>query len=301
MSKLINWLSERRLLTIILVAAYFVPNVLCHDLVQNLSVKIEGMLSLPVYEIALSSLGIVTLAILSWLTFLKLKDGPRKLLKATYWSLTVVLVVVSSNTIMAKDIEMVHFPQYAILTLPFFALTRRFGETAAWVTLLGAVDEGYQYLVLHRGWVGIYDFGDVVLNLIGAGIGVVLILSLVHVNPASNPVSSYSFRNLIKSPALLITAGLIICGILLYVTGVMQLYPGEKASPARIYLNRGAAPAQFWLRPATLRKTFHIVSPGEGILLVVILLAVYVIMDFKVELKYRERSSVVDVLSSKNQ
>src|SRR5215510_12773531 len=111
MSELIHWLSERRSLTMFIVVGYFVPNVLCNDLVQRLSLAIERKLSLAVYNIAIGGVGIVTLVILSWRILTRLKTGPRKLLKATYWSLTALLVVMSCATLMAKNIEMVHFPQ----------------------------------------------------------------------------------------------------------------------------------------------------------------------------------------------
>ena len=43
--------------------------------------------------------------------------------------------------------------------------------------LLGAVDEGYQYWILHRDWGIYFDFNDVVINALGAGLGVVFLLA----------------------------------------------------------------------------------------------------------------------------
>ncbi len=284
MNTSILWLSKHRLLTTILVLAYFVPNVLSHDLVSRISASTEKKLSLAVYNPVVGVTGLVALGILSWFIFVRIKNGSHKPLKAAYWSFTALLVVLSSNTFNARNIETIHFPQYALLTVPVFALTMRFGETVAWVTLLGAVDEAYQYLVLHR-WSGIYDFGDVMLDLIGAGIGVVVIFTLIDANLIRNPGSTYSLRKLTKSPAFMILGGLIGCALLLYLTGLMQLYPAENASRAVIILNRAAPQAGFWLRPGPPYKTFHIPRPGEAAFLISVLTAVYVFMDYKIELK----------------
>lgn len=284
MHTLILWLSKRRVFTTSVTLAYFVPNVLCHDLVQKVAVTIEKKLSLGVFNAVITTVGLPTLAVFSWFVFVRIRNRPHQRVIAAYWCFNIGLAAFSYNTLMAKNIEVLHFPQYALLTVPVFALTMRFGETVAWVTLLGALDEAYQYLVLHRSWVGVYDFGDVILNLIGAGIGVVFIASLIEVNPAPNPGSTYSLRKLIRSPAFIMTGGLLGCGIFLYLTELLSLYP-ENSSRALLVLNRRSPPPQYWLKPTPAHKFFHILHPGEAVLLLVLLTAVYIAMDNRVEAK----------------
>ena len=74
----------------------------------------------------------------------------------------------------AVNSEAIHFVQYGILALLLIPLVRRCGETIVLVTLLGILDEAYQYWVLHGDWGVYYDFNDVVLNLLGAAMGVLV-------------------------------------------------------------------------------------------------------------------------------
>jgi VanZ family protein len=93
------------------------------------------------------------------------------------------------------NVENIHFPQYAVLTLTIFALFKHFGATVFWVTLSGVFDEGYQYFVLYRNNNIVYlDFNDIVLNLIGAGIGVALIYTLSDLKSESLAFHANSSR-----------------------------------------------------------------------------------------------------------
>lgn len=80
--------------------------------------------------------------------------------------------------------EAIHFIQYAFLAIPVFALTLRPSQTVFWAALMGALNEAYQYFVLYPDNREVYfDFDDIVLNLIRAGIGVVMIFTLSDAGP----------------------------------------------------------------------------------------------------------------------
>ena len=287
MNALILWLSRRKHFTAVITLGYIIVNILCHDVTQALYKKAEKLLSLEIMNAVVIIVCLIILGGFSWAAIKQNKSGTHRALKLTYGIFTAVLIMASSNTLIAKNVELIHFPQYALLVIPVFALTMRFGETVAFVTLLGAADEAYQYLVLHRSWVGIYDFNDVILNLIGAGAGIVLILVLADLEPSSNPGSTYSLRDLVRSVGLMTTGILILSGLLMYATGLLQLFPGDNAPHALILLNRGVPPSGFWQQPLPSLKRFHILHPGEGILLVAVLTTVYVWLDFRIEFKKR--------------
>ena len=76
--------------------------------------------------------------------------------------------------IVLNAVEDVHYPQYALLT---YLLARGLPTVeGAWLggTLLGAVDEGYQFVALPRGTPTYFDWNDVVLNAIGSAFGVMI-------------------------------------------------------------------------------------------------------------------------------
>jgi hypothetical protein len=89
-------------------------------------------------------------------------------------------VVVAQMLIVLNGVEDVHYPQYALLT---YVLARGLPTLeGAWLggTILGALDEGYQFVALPRGTPGYFDWNDVVLNAIGSAFGIVIAVMFVR-------------------------------------------------------------------------------------------------------------------------
>src|SRR4030095_2188612 len=76
------------------------------------------------------------------------------------------------------SIENIHYPQYALLLCVLAYVLPR--AESAWLATVGlcVVDEAYQYLMLPRGTPQYFDWNDVVLNTIGASLGIVVMLAL---------------------------------------------------------------------------------------------------------------------------
>ena len=85
-----------------------------------------------------------------------------------------IVVIAAQFLIVLNGVEDVHYPQYALLA--YVAARGLPSLEAAWAgaTLLGAVDEGYQYVALPRGTPAYYDWNDVVLNAIGSALGILI-------------------------------------------------------------------------------------------------------------------------------
>ena len=95
------------------------------------------------------------------------------------------LIALAQPTLVLINIENIHFPQYALLTL--LMLRAGLAPEAAWLgaTGLGMVDEAYQLLFLQAGRPDRFDWNDVTLNALGAAVGVAVLLHyrLTHVRP----------------------------------------------------------------------------------------------------------------------
>lgn len=311
MSRLITWLSERKTFTVISAGIYFTAAVLGHEIVSKISVWVEKKLTRIVYNDIISVIGVFLALIFSLSILNGIKRKDQKTLKVIYWFITTILVVISYRTLMVNNIESIHFVQYAVLALPVFALTKSFGETVFWITLLGAIDEAYQYFILYHNAKDIYfDFNDIVLNLLGGGIGIVLIYTLLGRDSMSSNLDKSSPENAFSNPPFapfykrgagglfgmmisfpgwrrtpfIITAGIISGSLVLYAFGLMQLYPAEATSKAPIILSRVSAPDQFWVK-LEWGKTYHVLSPFAGTPLTAILIALYAFLDFKVDPK----------------
>jgi hypothetical protein len=90
------------------------------------------------------------------------------------------VVAAAQMLIVLNGIEDVHYPQYALLA---YVLARGLPTLeGAWLgsTILGAADEGYQFVALPRGTPGYFDWNDVVLNAIGSAFGIVIAVMFVR-------------------------------------------------------------------------------------------------------------------------
>jgi hypothetical protein len=91
------------------------------------------------------------------------------------------LMLLAHRLIVVNAVESVHYPQYALIVL---LLAPAVGNLEiAWIgaTILGAIDEGYQARFLPRGAPDYFDWNDVVLNAIGAAVGVVIVVTFTKV------------------------------------------------------------------------------------------------------------------------
>ena len=103
----------------------------------------------------------------------------RAALAAAAWCLLVVAIVACHLTLVTIAVEIIHYPQYALIAVLFaYALDplrqeRLILETLLVVAALSAADEALQYLHLMSGQ-NYFDFNDLLLNQIGALAGLLL-------------------------------------------------------------------------------------------------------------------------------
>ena len=138
--------------------------------------------------------------------------------KITALLLLGLLTFTSQRWLLVTNIELIHFPQYAILGA--LLLATGLSAEKAWLVTTGAgvVDEIYQYLVIHSEVPGIYlDYNDMLLNTTGAAWAVILLsgssvrrdsLSAVTTAVGNNPAQT-------KTRSTWIAAGLLVAVIAL--------------------------------------------------------------------------------------
>lgn len=281
MDRWIAWLSERKCFAVVVAGAYLAAVIFFHKKVSGFFDWLSEKLSFKLYNRLMLSAGLIALIGLGGFVLLKIVRGKRRSLKLIYWVFTVCLVVLSYKTLVVFNVEMIHFPQYALLTLPVFALLRNYGETVFWVALLGVLDEAFQYFVLYRDNPHVYlDFNDIVLNVIGAGIGAVLIWTFSEATPEPVDRRSKACWRRRRWIAFATAAGILLAGASLYATGTLSLYPEPNAPKAAIVLSRIPAQPQFWVIP-TMGKPFHIFHPLEGIFFFALLIGCYSLLDHR--------------------
>ena len=100
-----------------------------------------------------------------------------------------VVIAAAQALIVVNGIEAIHYPQYALMA---WLLARAgSGLERAWLTAsaLGAIDEIWQWQTLPRAVPGYLDWNDIVLNAVGAALGLLLVVRLRRV-PTAEPTLS---------------------------------------------------------------------------------------------------------------
>lgn len=280
MNRLVHWLSSRRRMTAALAVGYLVFVTLSHEHMQEAAFWVQGHFSHREWNNLVAGVSLCLLLASGLWTALRIQTHPRRLTATLYLSGTILLAFIAFKTLLQMNIEVVHFPQYAILAILVFAIVRRYVETMVWVTLAGMVDEGYQYFYTHAHWGTYYDFTDVVLNQIGAAFGIVLLYIWVGPRLSVAERTPYSWWAMLHSSASRTTGVLGAIGVALYSCGLLRVLRDDGAPTAAIVLRRVGPSVMFWT-PTTWGKTYHVIQLHEWIPLAALILSLYVLLDLR--------------------
>jgi len=255
LTRLLESCARRRGAAVAATAAYVVAVSLTHDQVQDLAYWLQRTSGPRVWA---PIVGVLALAGAVWGALAArnaLARSPVRRAAATAWWTTLVLLAAAFFTLLATNMEAVHFVQYALPAIPVYALTRRFSLTALIVTALGALDETWQYAVLHLHWGVQWDANDLVLNGLGAALGCAAIAVFADVESAEPPPARPYLA--VVEAAVAVFGG----GLALRAAGLLSLYPED--GPAWLLLSRSERPESRWEVPEWGRG-HHIVHPAVG-------------------------------------
>jgi len=147
------------------------------------------------------------------------------------------ITVATQHWLLVTNIELIHFPQFALMSVLFLAA----GVSPKWAwalgSLAGALDESYQHLVIYADVPGTYfDINDILLNSIGAAWGVCL----------------FGAARLAEDGPLLDRRAAVMAAIALAALVLVAFVIDP--------------PDTTLLRPAATRRLYRVLSTGEGLL-----------------------------------
>ncbi len=260
MERFVGWLSKHRWVNIAVICTYFPLVVLPHKMFGTfLNTKVFVGITRAQYNLYVLIAASVLLLIYAWYFHIAGRDKHYRGALWAYMIYNIALAVIIINILFVINIEIVHFPQYALMAVLLFPLLSNYQATLIWTTLAGALDEAYQYFVLAPDDTFYYDFNDVVTNLVGASFGLLIIW-------AAGIRGNRPFRSHSKF-ILMATFTLIVLLVILYRTKVLSIYPSKDHQYQLLRKDISG----FWYAP-NKRVTYHVMKPMEGMVATLLLM-----------------------------
>jgi len=186
------------------------------------------------------------------------------------WFVLFILMYLSDRYLIVNNIERIHFPQYAILAV-LLGLCVRSEPLIFFVTsFAGFLDEFLQY-VMNPVKTNYLDFNDIVLNILGAALGVAFLLALR--TPAIVERTAYEkrfklvFLLSMAGMALIVITALALGRIVMLVEHVEQRSVFDIVDGKLSFIMSFERHDQFWQK-SYFGKVFHVLSPAEGLAII---------------------------------
>lgn len=259
------------------IAAYAAAVTFPHQNVQFVVNEIAMRITHKRLYEASAAIAFLEVALLTLVLFKRLAGQAERRRLALYWLLTIALIGGTWRSFTANNVELVHYPQYFPEGAALVALTLSPAESLTWVTLLGGLDECFQYWHLMGSKPVPYDFNDVYMDLLGGAAGV--IFAMAFLGWKARHGASRSLKRTLIRPGVAAILGVTAAGILLWLAGLMQLYEDKTKPHAWFALSRAKAPAFWFVDPANGPHTYHTLSPIEGPILILATIALYAALD----------------------
>jgi hypothetical protein len=217
---------------------------------------------------------IITVVILAGVLLLGLRVARVHRLRAfnhlVLWLVLLVLMYFSDRYLIVNNAERIHFPQYAILAL-LLGFSLRSDVLIFFVTsFAGFVDEFLQF-VMNPVATNYLDFNDIVLNILGAALGVAFLLALRR--PAIVERTAYEkrfklvFLLSMAGMALIVITALALGRIVMLVEHVEQRSVFDIVDDKLSFILSFERHDQFWQK-SYFGKVFHVLSPAEGLAII---------------------------------
>jgi hypothetical protein len=265
---MLNYLAKNKLTALLALTAYFLALVYFHDAATVAADWFKYKITMTYYNPVLLIGGLSLSMLMAWFIFRTVRNKPERWIFLILFLITTLFMVLALFTLMVVNMEAIHFPQYAILAILVFPLVRRYDTTYVLTSILGIVDEIYQYLVLNPTFMYL-DFNDFVLNMLGAGAGLLIIAAFRF--PEIKTLKKWY-----KSSSFYFIFVLILLGICLSLQQFITFFPVPENFNGTHWFSiyRDHLPDQFWTFLYG-RRYYHILRPWEGITVMILLTLLY--------------------------
>jgi len=264
------FLERNRILGVVIAFIYYTIVVTTHKQVGRfVAQNLDKPLGRDNYNLLVIVVGVSMLILVIGLLqkpFRKLLDSIEKKKVLIYLSLLIALIIAAVNIIMVVNVEIIHIAQYCVMAILIFPLVRSFNLTMVISTILGALDEAYQYWYLFPEKSDYYDFNDVIINFLGVILGLIII--------RSQGIKSMNYSMLwYKSGSFYLFIVFAITSIFGLSFGFISISPSSEESTALIELVREYKPGFWRIIPPQVK--FHVIRPLEFVILMLSLMGIF--------------------------
>lgn len=270
---MITFLSGHKSIAGLLLVAYFLFLVFFHEGATIVADWLKYKLTLRYYNLTLLFTGLIFSFAAGYYLWRKIRKQKEYLILFRWFLATILAMILALYTMMVTNMEAIHYLQYSILAVLIFPLVQRYEDAFISATILGMVDEIYQYLVLNP-YFKYLDFNDMILNMLGAGAGL-LVITLASSPASRNPRKWY------RSSSTIFIGIIIFLGILLSLDFPVTFFPVSSNLEGWHWfsLYRQNLPDIFWT-PLYADRYYHIFRPWEGIVGMSLLTVFYSRIDY---------------------
>jgi len=281
-NQILNFLSKHSLLNVFVCLGFFLLVTLPHEFVGVSIAAIFKGVSRKSYDLTILCLGLLILLIFIGILISQIWKLTNPKIPIAFFCLCLTLMITSLHSLIIINIEIIHFIQYALMAILIFPLFKNFFSTLLFVTLLGSIDEAYQYYFLSPERTNYYDFNDVILNLLGAAMGLIFLRSHRGIRTMLQADREHIHRITWLSYALIVC----LVSIMIWKKSFVQTIINKIG----LNLNWENYGSELIRKPTTSFWTeippkiiYHVIQPIEGVVIISFLLFTFSFLYYKAE------------------
>ena len=160
--------------------------------------------------------------------------------------------------LLEMNVELIHVPMYAILAFFLFFAFRHWTMIVLVALPIMLYDEWYQYIVLHAHYETYYSFNDVMCDVLGLAVGL-LLLAILGFYPARRRLHAmeWVYLSAISLSALYLAW--------LWHKGILIGYQADELLHTRFIFNQLLNPTQLWQIHSYTYKEYMVLKPIMGV------------------------------------
>jgi hypothetical protein len=260
-----DWLERHRSVNAALVLAYVAFILFGHDTFVHFSIVVMNALTLPVYNMVVGAITVsVGLTFVGFLFFFLRKKSSDRPMKALYLGAILLMLVLHHFVLFEMNIEVIHAGLYAGLAVLLFPFGRRFGAPLVYALPIMFLDEWYQYRILYPDYVEYLELNDIVIDLLGSAL---MLCGLWVIGVRDRPAHRSFF---LRTEGILFMAMAAVAAMLL-TTSLVVPFPDDATERTLLVMSRLPDPQGFWSVHAFTGRTYHVLQPITGLVVIAVL------------------------------